>query len=56
VFFTNKNRSVNYSVYGGYDRLGDAARRLLRSADSYKSNSVSLFYMSKALLDTYGAF
>lgn len=56
VFCTNKDRSVNYSVYGGYKRIGDAALRLLRSAQSYKSNPVSYFYMSKSLLDRNGAF
>ena len=56
VFCTDKDRTFNYSVYGGYKNIGTAENHLLRSANSYKSNEVSYFYMSKDLLHKIGPF
>ena len=56
VFCTDKDRTFNYSVYGGYKNIGTAENYLLRSANSYKSNEVSYFYMSKDLLHKIGPF
>ena len=56
VFVTNENRTINYSVYGGYKNIGTAANRLLKSANIYKSNEVSFFYASKELILKNGAF
>jgi len=56
VFVTDKAHSCNYSVYGGYKRLGDASNRLLQSANSYHSNAVEYYYKSKELILKDGAF
>lgn len=56
VFCTDILHSFNYEVYGGYARIGDAANRIKRSANSYKSNPVSLYYMNASLLKSNGAF
>lgn len=45
-----------YSVYGGYNRIGDAARRLIQSANSYHSNPIEYKYANKAYLDKFGAW
>lgn len=47
VFVTNEAHTINYCVYGGYDKLGTACNRLLKSAGSYKSNPVEYKYMTK---------
>lgn len=56
VFVTNETHTRNYSVYGPYQRIGDAANRLKASAVSYKSNTPKFWYMSKAILHNYGPF
>ena len=56
VFVTDKKHSYNYSVYGGYDKLGTAENRLLQSANSYHSNPVKYYYQTKELLHKNGAF
>lgn len=45
-----------YSVYGGYNRIGDAARRLVQSADSYHCNPIEYKFANKAYLDKFGAW
>ena len=44
-----------YSVYGGYNRIGDAARRLIQSTNSYHSNPIEYKYANKTYLDKFGA-
>ena len=56
VMVTDKNHEHNYSVYGGYRRIGDACNRLKMSAASYHSNPVSYYYKTKAMIDRDGAF
>lgn len=56
VFVTDINHTYNYSIYGAYKNLGTACNRLLKSANSYKTNDVNYFYMTKELLDKLGAF
>lgn len=56
VFATDTKHSYNYSIYGGYKNIGVAANRLLQSANSYKSNEVKYWYMTKEKLEKYGAF
>lgn len=56
VFVTNKDHTTNYSVYGGYKNIGTAENRLLKSANSYKSNPTSYYYASKELIHKRGAF
>ena len=56
VFVTDKNHTYNYSVYGGYKNLGTAENRLLKSANSYKSNPITRFELSKELFHAHGAF
>lgn len=56
LFVTNADHTRNYSVYGGYKNIGTVEKRLLKSANSYKSNPVSYYYASKEFLNKYGAF
>ncbi len=56
VFVTDENRTKNYSVYGPYKNLGTASARLLKSANSYKTNTACYYYMTKELLHKRGAF
>lgn len=56
VYCTNKDRTHNFCVYGGYKNLGTASNRLLQSARSYKTNDVSYYYAPKELFDKNGAF
>lgn len=56
VFVTDAQHKHNYSVYGPYQNIGTAENRLLSSANSYKSNSISYWYMSRDILQKTGAF
>lgn len=56
VFVTNVDHTHNYSVYGGYKNIGTAENRLIKSANSYKSNQISYFYANKELIHKNGAF
>lgn len=56
VFVTNKDHTTNYNVYGGYKNIGTAENRLLKSANSYKSNPTKYYYASKTLFLKNGAF
>lgn len=56
VMVTDNEHKHNYSVYGGYSRIGDAANRIKESASSYYSNSISYYYKSKKLIDRDSAF
>lgn len=47
VFVTNETHTINYRVYGRYEKLGTACNRLLKSAGSYKTNPVEYKYMTK---------
>lgn len=56
VFVTNSDHTKNYMVYGAYKNIGTAANRLKKSAESYKSNAVKMWYTSKDILQKCGAF
>lgn len=56
VFVTDHFHTHNYSVYGPYKNIGTAENRLLKSANSYKSNPAKYYYMSKELLHEIGPF
>jgi len=59
VFATNENHSFNYSVYGGYTRIGDASRRLTNAFMKHRADGTgicSAWYMSKDLFLKNGAF
>ena len=55
VMVTDEKHENTYSVYGGYKNIGTAANRLITSANSYKSNEISMYYANKAYLDKFGA-
>lgn len=56
VFATNENHTYNYSVYGGYEKLGTAENKLLNSVYTYKGGDVELYFASKDMLLKHGAF
>lgn len=54
VFVTNDKQDTNYLVFGHYKNLGTAENRLLKSANSYKSNPKHYFYTTKEIIQKIG--
>ena len=55
IMVTDEKRENTYCIYGPYKNIGTAANRLIKSANSYKSNKISMYYANKAYLDEFGA-
>ena len=56
VFATNRNHTMNYSIYGGYKNLGNASIKLIQTAQNYNNRQIDYFYTTKELLLKNGAF
>lgn len=66
VFVANKNIKSfeeaedpdfsTYSLYGGYKNIGNAEKRLLKSAMAHSDSSVKFYYAEKEMIIKHGAF